>query len=345
MKIDKDYFGSSIKILKENKEKNTIEVSLREEKNSYGHYYNFKVINNEEKEGIIIIKNIDKSAYYSKKSQFYPYIKKENDENWERAKNNKVTLNENEITIKIEANEKIEISTVPRYVQKDLELFINEKLKKFKDKGKLKYENKVIPKLEFGNKGKELFVVIGRQHPGETLSSFFIEGMIEEIINNKNMLDSYNYLFFPIVNKQGVEKGNHRYINGVDLNRSWNKKDRPEEIKYILDEIGKRKVKNFIDIHNDEISVKDYIRTNKKMNREEIGGIPILKTMTRIRRFLRALIKQHKIIKFNDLTAREYVQKKYKCDSLLIELSMNTDYKKIKNKGQKFTKEIIGSII
>ena len=344
MKIDKNYPGSSIEILKEDKEKNIIELSLKKEKNGYGHYYNFKVINNEKKEGTIIIRNIEKSAYYTKESQYYPYIKKENTKNWERTNKNKVILNDNNIIIKIEINENIEISTVPRYVQKNLEVFINKDIKDYKNKGIVGYENRLIPKLEFGNKEKKLFVVIGRQHPGETLSSFFIEGMIEEIISDKNMLNSYNYLFFPIVNKRGVEEGNHRYIDGVDFNRSWNKKDKPEEIQYIIDEIGKRKVENFIDIHNDEISKKDYIRVNKKMNQEKIAGIQILKQMSTTRRFLRALIKQHKIIKINNLTAIKYVQKKYKCNSMLIELSMASDYKNIKNKGKKFIRNMIDNI-
>ena len=84
---------------------------------------------------------------------------------------------------------------------------------------------------------------------------------------------------------------------------------------------------------------KDYIRMNSNLN--EIAGIQVLKSMSKLRRFMRALIKQHKIINTNNLTAREYVEKKYKCTSILVELSMGLEYSKIKEKGKKFILELL----
>lgn len=178
--------------------------------------------------------------------------------------------------------------------------------------------------------------MIGRQHPGETLSSFFIEGMIEEIIENKL---KYHFLIYPIVNQEGVKNGNHRYFNETDYNRSWNKQDAPQEIKYIREMVKKTKPQYFIDVHNDEISSKDYV--TMKSNITEIGGIQVLKPRSTIKRFIRAIIKQHKIINPRLKTAREYIQQEYNCKSILIELSMNEEYTKAKNKGKKFIIDLL----
>ena len=97
----------------------------------------------------------------------------------------------------------------------------------------------------------------------------------------------------------------------------------------------------FIDVHCDEITNKDYIRTNNKMYGQNIAGIQVLEDMGKIRRFLRALIKQRKVINFSNLTAREYVSKKYKCDNMLIELTLKEDAKEEKNKGKDFIEGVL----
>ena len=207
---------------------------------------------------------------------------------------------------------------------------------KIKNNPNIHIEEKILPQIEIGDKENPTIIVIGRQHPGETLSSFFLEGMIEEIIENKL---KYHFLIYPIVNQEGVKNGNHRYFNETDYNRSWNKQDAPQEIKYIREIVKKTKPEYFIDVHNDEISSKDYV--TMKSNITEIGGIQVLKPRSTIKRFIRAIIKQHKIINPRLKTAREYIQQEYNCKSILIELSMNKEYTKAKNKGKKFIIDLL----
>lgn len=198
-----------------------------------------------------------------------------------------------------------------------------------------------VDEIIIGNAKLPAIVLIARQHPGETLSSFFIEGVIKEILNSPEMLKKHSFIIYPIVNKNGVKNGNHRIINGIDYNRSWNKKDAPEEIKYIKEQLKKYKIDFFVDVHNDEITKENYIRATFKTKDEKIAGIKVLQTPTKLRRFLRALIKQRKIINIFSETANQYIWRKYHCNTILIELSMIEGYEGIEKIGRNFIKELI----
>lgn len=331
MKIINNYDGSSIDIINEDLRKNEAVLSLRKEKDSYSHYYNFRVENDLNKVGTVFIKNITKSAYYCPDQEHAPYIK-ETDKEWKRLDSEEWKIANDTLKINIQPHKVEEISLSPRYTKNELDEFIS----KIKNNPNIHIEEKILQQIEIGDKENPTIIVIGRQHPGETLSSFFIEGMIEEIIENKL---KYHFLIYPIVNQEGVKNGNHRYFNETDYNRSWNKQDAPQEIKYIREIVKKTKPEYFIDVHNDEISSKDYV--TMKSNITEIGGIQVLKPRSTIKRFIRAIIKQHKIINPRLKTAREYIQQEYNCKSILIELSMNEEYTKAKNKGKKFIIDLL----
>lgn len=334
MKIITDYDGSSIEVESYNKETNNIELSLRRENGEYSQYYNFFVENKEDKEGIIHIHNIKLSKYYEKDSIYLPYFKV--NDKWERISKEQFEVKDNELIIKIKPLQNGEISLVPRYTQNDLDKF-TEKLKKYDF---IKVYNEILTKIEIGKSTNPTIFVIGRQHPGETLSSFFIEGMIQSIIENK-LYEKNHFVIYPIVNTVGVKEGCHRYVNGVDFNRSWNVTNPPKEIQYLKKELASYKVKYFIDVHNDEITPMDYIRANGKFNYEQIADLKVLKSMSPLYRLIRGFVKQRKIVDIHSKTAREYVRKKYKCTSILIELSMNSEDDICRNKGYNFIFELL----
>lgn len=334
MKIITDYDGSSIEIKSYNKETNSVELSLRKENGGYSQYYNFFVENEEDKEGIIHIHNIKLSKYYEKDSIYLPYFKVK--DKWERINKEQFEAKESELIIKIKPMQKGEISLVPRYTQNDLDKF-TEKLKEYDF---IKIYNEVLTKIEIGEDTNPTIFVIGRQHPGETLSSFFIEGMIQSIIQNK-LYENNHFVIYPIANTIGVKEGCHRYVNGVDFNRSWNVSNPPREIQYLKKELASYKMTYFIDVHNDEITPVDYIRANGKFDYEQIADLKVLKSMSPLYRLIRGIIKQRKIIDIHSKTAREYVRKKYKCTSILIELSMNSEDDRCRNKGCNFIFELL----
>lgn len=334
MNILYDYEGASIKVLKNDTDNNVLYLSLKEENGKFSHYYNFVIENQEEINGMIYIKNIQNSPYYRKNVKNIPYIK---DKEWNRLKDYCIN-NENEIVISIKPKTKQEISLVPRYIQENLKKFIEKE-----NNNNLKYVSEPIDEIIIGDVKLPAVVITARQHPGETLSSFFVEGAIQEILNSRNILEKYCFVIYPIVNKTGVKNGNHRYTNEIDYNRSWNKKDEPAEIKYIKEKLKTLNIKYFIDVHNDEITSENYIRTPcKNIKDEKIAGIKVLTSPSKIKRFARALIKQKKIINIFSKTANEYVFGKYHCNTILIELTMKEDYNNINKLGRNFIKELLG---
>jgi murein tripeptide amidase MpaA len=75
-----------------------------------------------------------------------------------------------------------------------------------------------IPILKIQNKNKvtdkPIIVLIGRQHPGETHSSFIIQGFLNFLLSNvlicHKMRETYEIWVVPIVNPDGVVCGNYR---------------------------------------------------------------------------------------------------------------------------------------
>lgn len=331
MKITHNYPGASIKVIKNNEKTNTIYLSLKEEANSYSHYYNFTIENELPKEGTIYLQNIKKSPYYHEKIKPVPYIKTTK---WQPLKNYSLADN-GDLIIKIPSNSTQEISLVPRYTHQDLKEFLK---KNPSPHTTIKYEP--IPEIIIGSPQLPAIIFTARQHPGETLSSFFLEGIIKELLNTPNLLEQYCFIFFPIVNTKGVETGVHRLLDGTDYNRSWNRKEKPFEIKYIEEELNKYKILTFIDVHNDEVTKDNYLRLNYKETKDTIGGIKVLEIPKKYRRFLRALIKQRKIINLFSYTANEYVSKKYHCHTILVELSMTEKYENIEQLGKKFITDL-----
>ena len=86
--------------------------------------------------------------------------------------------------------------------------------------------NNAIPYIKIRHKdnfSKNTIFLIGRQHPGETVGSYVLEGFVKELIrNNKFLLKKYEFIVIPMINPDGVIYGNFRTnLAGFDLNRQW----------------------------------------------------------------------------------------------------------------------------
>jgi len=76
------------------------------------------------------------------------------------------------------------------------------------------------------NKLKPIIVVIGRQHSGETHSSFIIHGLINFLLTrdlfSHKLRELFEWWVLPIVNPDGVIAGNYRNnLQGKDMNRHF----------------------------------------------------------------------------------------------------------------------------
>ena len=76
------------------------------------------------------------------------------------------------------------------------------------------------------NDHKPIILIIGRQHPGETYSSFIIHGFVNHLLSRDPLCQKLRELFeiwiVPILNPDGVVVGNYRSnLQGKDLNRNF----------------------------------------------------------------------------------------------------------------------------
>ena len=107
---------------------------------------------------------------------------------------------------------------------------------------------------------REAVIITGRVHPGETVSSFIIEGILSFLVGDSEIANKlrslYVFKIVPMLNPDGVVLGNYRCsLSGQDLNRQWigaTARLFPEIFytKQMLNKtLASRKIFFFLDVH------------------------------------------------------------------------------------------------
>lgn len=108
--------------------------------------------------------------------------------------------------------------------------------------------------------GKKNIWIIGRQHPGETMAEWFIEGLLQRLLDDtdtvaKALLDKAVFHIVPNMNPDGSIRG-HLRTNaiGVNLNREWQapSMEKSPEVFFVRERMLETGVDMFLDIHGDE---------------------------------------------------------------------------------------------
>lgn len=291
-----------------------MKLNLETEGTIVKHSFFINLKNALEKDTLIEIENAGLSKYVQGWKNYLPFYS-DDDKNFTRLA--KSTYNEGVFSFTAPKGAKY-ICWFPNYAPRMFELFLEE------HNLELKYEDNV-PYLFIGDNSKPAIVVISRQHPGETMSSFFLEGFLKSILEGKD--NKYSYIIFPFVNICGVENGNHRLTSdGIDINRMWNKKH--PYLNAVKNITENTKIECFLDIHGDEITKNNYAfgaKKNKfaaKIFSKDFIALPI---HSYLRKLLRSLIRERKIISpFKGHTAQKYFAKFTK-NSFTIELSAHKE--------------------
>lgn len=81
------------------------------------------------------------------------------------------------------------------------------------------------------NTKKNSIFLTSRVHPGETVSSLMMEGILEFLTSEheiaQNLRDKFVFKLVPMLNPDGVIHGNYRTnLAGIDLNRVWDTADK-----------------------------------------------------------------------------------------------------------------------
>ena len=123
-------------------------------------------------------------------------------------------------------------------------------------------EGRGLDLVEVGDPGPSRLQVwiIARQHPGETMASWFMEGLMDRLLDpvdpvSRRVRELACIYLVPHMNPDGAVRGNLRTnAVGANLNREWRAPDlqRSPEVWWVRQAMLTSGVDLFLDIHGDE---------------------------------------------------------------------------------------------
>lgn len=119
-----------------------------------------------------------------------------------------------------------------------------------------------------------------RQHPGETMTEWFIQGLVKELSDETNkdsqeLLKNHCFYIIPNMNIDGSIAGNLRVNSlGVNYNREWENPsmEQSPEVYYCIEKMDAVGVDFLMDVHGDEAIPYNFVTS--------LMGIPSLKEDT-----------------------------------------------------------------
>ena len=115
--------------------------------------------------------------------------------------------------------------------------------------------------ITIGDEGaKHKIWIIARQHPGETMAEWFMEGLIHKLVDShdaisQSLLNECVFYLVPNMNPDGSVHGNLRVnTSGSNLNREWliPSLDKSPEVYFVREKMIDTGCDMFFDIHGDE---------------------------------------------------------------------------------------------
>ena len=123
--------------------------------------------------------------------------------------------------------------------------------------------------LRFGEpgEGKKIIWMVARQHPGETMAEWWMEGMVNRLVDHSDpvvnsILGKAVIYLVPNMNPDGSRRG-HLRTNAVgsNLNREWHNPtpDKSPEVLCVLEKIKQTGLDFGLDVHGDEALPYNFI--------------------------------------------------------------------------------------
>jgi murein tripeptide amidase MpaA len=116
-----------------------------------------------------------------------------------------------------------------------------------------------IDYLTFGEGPLQVWLY-GRQHPGETMAEYWMEGALEKLLDDadpvsRRLREKATFHVVPNMNPDGSKRGHLRTnAAGVNLNREWHEPtaERSPEVLVVRNEMDRTGVDFAMDVHGDE---------------------------------------------------------------------------------------------
>lgn len=115
-----------------------------------------------------------------------------------------------------------------------------------------------IDLLRLGTQGQPKIWLSARQHPGETMASWFVEALVDALLHTpagQTLCQQAEFFVLPHLNPDGAVLGNLRTnALGINLNREWSapSEARSPEVFYARQAMQQRGVDLYLDLHGDE---------------------------------------------------------------------------------------------
>ncbi|MBL4800861.1 MAG: hypothetical protein JKY45_03135 [Emcibacter sp.] len=115
--------------------------------------------------------------------------------------------------------------------------------------------------------GKKVIWVIARQHPGETMAEWFVEGFLERLLDeedalSRKLLEKAVFYVVPNMNPDGSRRGHLRTnAGGANLNREWENPsvETCPEVFYVRGKMDETGMDLVLDVHGDEALPYNFI--------------------------------------------------------------------------------------
>ena len=264
--INSNFDSGNIRLIKKKEDTYFLEINddpyKKNTKKKFQYWFYFKVSNAKNKNNKYIIENI--RSYFNDWCSFnvcYSYDNK----TWRRCEtfvNDRLTW-----TKKSRKNTIWFAYYVPYTLSRKIKMM--NKLKNnnnvdYKLLGKTSLKND-IDMITIGN-GKKIVWVVARQHPGESIGSWIMEGFLRKLLRNvKEIKEKFTFKIVMMANPDGVYLGRwYLTKDGNNTNINWYKNSNVVETKLVMNEMKKDNIYMVLDLHGDEGAPKHFLTKGKK---------------------------------------------------------------------------------
>jgi len=261
IQISADFDGGNIKVINSSSP-NNIELEInKDHKSDFFQWFYFRVTSKKNTSHTLKILNAGSSAYVPGWEE-YQAVCSYDRKNWFRVE---TSFNGKELEINhTPKQDSFYLSYfTPFSHERHLDLIAqsqSSEICSLKSLGK-SFDGKDIDLLRIEKDTNKLNVwMIARQHPGETMAEWFVEGFLKRLLDSTDSLSTKvlaqaNFYVIPNMNPDGAFRGHLRTnAKGINLNREWENPslETGPEVFYTRAEMDKVGVDLFLDIHGDE---------------------------------------------------------------------------------------------
>ncbi|MCK0068373.1 M14 family metallopeptidase [Kordiimonas laminariae] len=124
-----------------------------------------------------------------------------------------------------------------------------------------------LVEIGYGPEGRKKVWLIARQHPGESMAEWWMEGAFDYLLDQDNpvataLLEKCHFYIVPNMNPDGSKRGHLRTnAAGANLNREWANPsmDRSPEVYLVREKMAETGVDFHLDVHGDEALPYNFI--------------------------------------------------------------------------------------